>query len=315
MSSDDGTEVETDDDSSGAPVDALNEGDAFERLIQVAAARRSAAGGPGGPAGRQPFTATVEDEGDRFVGGISPTHAVNEDDDDDEVFLSPRRRRGLGGGAGPARAPPSQPAFRRHSKGWITLEDGIVSEEDLDTAIAKHADKVSRGRGFTPAGSWRNGKNNGVSSRAWRCLYRGCPAMLRVEKDISGRCEIFRSSGSGNEHNAHIELGVEGISVPGEIRALLSPNKLAMPPKRARHYLRQCLLPDGRNVRICLLAPWTKPHKELYTPIFGYVQSHIWVCTPPPHPCPLSASLALLPSGGSRLGREHRLRCATSCGS
>ena len=165
MSSDDGTEVETDDDSSGAPVDALNEGDAFERLIQVAAARRSAAGGPGGPAGRQPFTATVEDEGDRFVGGISPTHAVNEDDDDDEVFLSPRRRRGLGGGAGPARAPPSQPAFRRHSKGWITLEDGIVSEEDLDTAIAKHADKVSRGRGFTPAGSWRNGKNNGVSSR------------------------------------------------------------------------------------------------------------------------------------------------------
>ena len=229
--------------------------------------RRAAQGGQGhnigGPPGSR-FGAVLEEEEEEEDAEGGGGAAADEPDADDGLGLSPRRRRrsigGPGGSGGPAGPANHQPRFRRPSIPWVTVQDGIMGEDALEVEMKKHANAVAKGRGFTPGGGWRFNKKGAVHVRTWRCLYKNCPAMLRVEKDDSETCEIFRSSGANREHNSHQELGLPGISVPGEIRALCD-GRLDLPPKKLRSYIRNQLLPDGRPVRLL-----TYPH----------VHFHIW---------------------------------------
>lgn len=77
------------------------------------------------------------------------------------------------------------------------------------------------------------------------------PASLYPQTE-HGFVKIERSTGDGKEHNNHIEEGVRGV--PGQIKALLTPTKIAMPPKRLRAYLR-----DQHASRIRESAPGLFP--------------------------------------------------------
>jgi hypothetical protein len=112
--------------------------------------------------------------------------------------------------------------------------------------------QVSAGRGFTP-GQWRPNKTCTV--RNWRCLFHECPATLREEKNLVTGCVVVMDNDVvGQKHNEHIEQNVESISVPGEIRELLSPTKLGMGPKELRGYLRPRTLGNGVKIGYLLDA-------------------------------------------------------------
>ena len=74
--------------------------------------------------------------------------------------------------------------------------------------------------------------------RLYRCKFQNCGHMLRVEKAF-GFCCVKGSTSLGFTHNDHIEELDHGV--PGQIRALLSPTKLELPPKKLRAYLRMQL--------------------------------------------------------------------------
>ena len=222
-----------------------------------------------GSASRFGAAVLAEEEDDAEGGGAAADLRVDEQDGDDGLGLSPRRRRRSPAGSA-GRPAHRQPKFQRTDPCWVTVQDGIMGEEALEVELKKHEDAVAKGRGFTPNGGWRFNKKGSVHVRTWRCLYKHCPAMLRVEKDDREICEIFRSSGANREHNSHQELGLPGISVPGEIRALCD-GRLDLPPKKMRSYIRNKLLPDGRPVRVLI--------HTMHTSIFGDVYFHIWLRT------------------------------------
>jgi len=176
-----------------------------------------------------------------------------DDDSDFESALSPPRRRHSGTSAAP-KACARQPAFKRTDQKWQHVADGIDHTE-LDDFIAGHGKKIAAGRGFTSAGKWRPSKRARGSVKVWRCNFAQCPAMLRAIKYNNGSCCVMESTARTKQHNNHIERtrGVPGV--PGEIRALLSPTKLALGPKRCRAYLRKQSMSDGVPVKLLLDAP------------------------------------------------------------
>ena len=59
--------------------------------------------------------------------------------------------------------------------------------------------------------------------------------MLRVE-ETDGFFTVYEATSEEKKHNSHVEDLERGV--PGQIRALLTPTKLALPPKKMRGYLR-----------------------------------------------------------------------------
>ena len=59
--------------------------------------------------------------------------------------------------------------------------------------------------------------------------------MLRVEETDSF-FTVYEATSEEKKHNSHVEDLERGV--PGQIRALLTPTKLALPPKKMRGYLR-----------------------------------------------------------------------------
>jgi len=63
----------------------------------------------------------------------------------------------------------------------------------------------------------------------------------------TGSCDFYKSTAATKKHNDHREELDKGV--PGQIRALLSPTKLAMKPKRLRGFLRKKTI-DGVPIHI-----------------------------------------------------------------
>lgn len=215
-----------------------------------------AAGGGSGDEFVDPYAAFEEAHAERRArrmrGTQRGTDDVDEvgvhDDVDDAVEYSPQRpgtQRGH-------RSPSQNPKQVRTNKGWTLIKANISSLSELETFLEEHGDDVAAGRGFTPCGEWRPNKHQSV--RVYRCLYDGCTAQLRAEQNHAGKYCVLKSSTPG--HAIHIERHNPKISVPGEVRALLTPMLLAMPPRKLRAHLRPMKLPDG-----CLVK--SAPHQPL----------------------------------------------------
>ena len=117
------------------------------------------------------------------------------------------------------------------------------------------------GRGFTKAGPWKKGKGANMQVRLYRCMYRGCTAMIRVEKE-NGYCRVKESTAPTMLHNTHVEEVERGV--PGQIAALISPTKWMCEPRQLRGYLRKALANQraaarGRNRRQWLKSTGTAP--------------------------------------------------------
>ena len=205
--------------------------------------------------------AKVSDWRKQVQGGSMGEFPGDQEDDDElgsaqvEYEFSPTKKQPQRNNTGQRRQDrkrPHQPKFTRHDKGFELIQAGITSEPELDKVVADYGDRYCAGRGVTPSGSWR-GKFPLV--KLWRCLYHRCPFELRAERSEEGPvCSIVlkASYGVGYSHNAHRERDEPTISVPGEIRALLQPHHLAMPPKKLRACLRKVTLPDGFKVETLL---------------------------------------------------------------
>ena len=97
--------------------------------------------------------------------------------------------------------------------------------------------------------------------RLYRCMYRGCTAMIRVEKE-NGYCRVKESTAPTMLHNTHVEEVERGV--PGQIAALISPTKWMCEPRQLRGYLRKALANQraavrGRNRRQWLKSTGTAP--------------------------------------------------------
>jgi len=126
----------------------------------------------------------------------------------------------------------------------VLLKDGVrVPLTTLDAYIARVGREKAPGRGFTGE-SWRPQKKTSTTVRNFRCLFKGCNGCLRAIRDLdTDLVDVYESTADGATHNSHIEGSSCTSGVPGELRALLTPNKLAMEPKAIRRYLR------GENLR------------------------------------------------------------------
>jgi len=109
----------------------------------------------------------------------------------------------------------------------------------------------------------KKGKHKSVL--LYRCMFHECPATLRGERsNASDTYALFKSTAetavtaaakyTPAGHNAHHERHLPHISVPGEIRALLTHDRLDMPPSRLRSAIRGITLPDGFKVGTLLDA-------------------------------------------------------------
>ena len=181
----------------------------------------------------------AEDEGDEGL-------LDEEEEDDWRHFASPRHKSrggaaGRSSGGGTSRSDKAAPAQSK----WQKIKGGIPLASLADEVEA-HGIRVAAGRGFTKAGKVHHRKSDNVAVQKYRCLFRGCPAQLRTES-TSIDATIYRDA--NRPHNDHIERTKEGAKeakgVPGELKALLTPTKLALEPKRLRAYLRTRRLHDG----------------------------------------------------------------------
>ena len=75
---------------------------------------------------------------------------------------------------------------------------------------------------------------------------RGAPTR---GQEYGGRISVHHSTAESKQHNVHVEADLLTKGVPGEIRALLSPGKLKLGPKKVRDHLRKQTI-DGRPVVI-----------------------------------------------------------------
>ena len=85
--------------------------------------------------------------------------------------------------------------------------------------------------------------------RAERCNASGTYCLKKSEAETTAtKAAKYTAAG----HNAHQERHLPLISVPGEIRALLTEDRLSMPPARLRAAIRGITLPDGFKVATLL---------------------------------------------------------------
>ena len=166
-----------------------------------------------------------------------------EEEEDDDFAPSPRRPKPRSA----QRQGSRQPAFTRKDKGWIPVQRRINGEQALEQVVRNHGNSVAPGRGFTHGGPWR--PTTALRVRNYRCNFKGCPATLRAEMDQSKFIDLYASNARDFKHKNHKEVGVDGITVPAEIRALLTDEILALQPKKIRAALRKKKLPDGTEVR------------------------------------------------------------------
>ena len=72
---------------------------------------------------------------------------------------------------------------------------------------------------------------------------------------------MYKSTAEGTTHSNHMEEGDRVRGVPGQIRALLTPTKLGMPPKNLRGWLRKQTI-DGNLIVINRALKKTLKHYQ-----------------------------------------------------
>ena len=189
---------------------------------------------------------------------------VAHSDGDEEAFIPSPKKRGRRGRSG---STTRQTVNRMFGQPFEICMD---SEAELEEKVQLHGNRVAAGRGFTHATGWKTGKHTSVL--LFKCLFAGCPAMLRAERcNVSGTYCLKKSEAetavtkaakyTAKGHNAHQERHLPHIAVPGEIRALLTEDRLSMAPLRLRGAIRGITLPDGFKVATLLDARTTAADK------------------------------------------------------
>jgi len=157
-----------------------------------------------------------------------------------------------------------QAAARRGTSNSTRQETTAETEDDDDDGEVEifvpspTKRRKARSRSSSTSGSTGSNHRHGIINRRFVCIETSIETEADLEEHVkrhghevsAGRGFTHATAG----HNAHHERHLPHISVPGEIRALLTHDRLDMPPSRLRSAIRGITLPDGFKVGTLLDA-------------------------------------------------------------